>query len=320
MICEKISLYPEREDATLTTYILEDSKEMLQGKRRPAVIICPGGAYLSCSDREGEPVAMMFANLGYHAFVLRYSTYCEGSSTWPDLSKLLPVKEQCLYPAAMREIGQSMLILREHEKEWHIDMEKVAICGFSAGGHNAAMYATHWDSDLLSGYFGEEKEKFRPAAAIMGYPLSEYCYMNERVRNGDAAGKAFFRSANISYLGVAKPSHALLHEVSPARYVSRNTPPMFIWSTANDDLVPVQHSLIMARALSDAGIPFELHIFEDGPHGLSVSTQASAKEKSQISTDIAKWTELAGCWLEKRFALLLAECTVMEQTAKDRIL
>lgn len=318
MICEKIKLHPEREDATLTTYILEDSREMLQGKKRPAVIICPGGAYLSCSDRESEPVAMMFANLGYHAFVLRYSTYCEGSSEWPDLLKPLPVKEHCLYPTAIREIGQSMLILREHEEEWHIDMEKVVICGFSAGGHNAAMYATHWDSELLSGFFGEEKEKFRPAAAILGYPLSDYCYMHESVKIEDEWGKALFSSANISYLGVAEPSKTLLAEVSPARCVSQSTPPMFIWSTANDSMVPVQHSMIMARALADEGIPFELHIFEDAPHGLSVSTQASAEAKSQIYRDVAKWTEMAGYWLEKRFALPLAEYTVLEQTAKEQ--
>ena len=79
MKCQTVYLREGRTDVTLTTYVLEDSPEMLGGKRRPAVIVCPGGAYLSCSDREGEPVAMQFAAMGYHAFVLRYGIYTEGA-------------------------------------------------------------------------------------------------------------------------------------------------------------------------------------------------------------------------------------------------
>ena len=77
MDVQVIKLYENRDDVTLTTYVLADSKEMLNGKARPAVLICPGGAYISCSDREAEPVAMAFAAMGYHAFVLRYSVYGE---------------------------------------------------------------------------------------------------------------------------------------------------------------------------------------------------------------------------------------------------
>jgi acetyl esterase/lipase len=307
-----IKLYQDREDVILTTYILEDSVEMLKGKPRPAVIICPGGAYLSCSDREGEPVAIMFANMGYHAFVLRYSTYCQGGTKWPDFSKPLPVKEYCRFPAAMCELGQSMLILREHAEEWHIDAGRIAVCGFSAGGHNAAMYATNWDSDLISEYFREGKEKFRPAAAILGYPLSDYRYMNEEIRKGNPGMAMVFNASNVSLLGTDAPSAELLDRVSPARYVSENTPPMFIWSTAEDNLVPVQHSIRMANALADKRIPFELHIFEQGAHGLSLATQASAEARSQLVFDVARWTELAGRWLNKRFALDITERTEME--------
>ena len=78
MHTEVIKFYENREDVTLTTYVLKDSQELLDGKKRPAIIICPGGAYLSCSDREGEAVALRFASMGYHTFVLRYSTYMEG--------------------------------------------------------------------------------------------------------------------------------------------------------------------------------------------------------------------------------------------------
>ena len=93
MKTEIIKIYDNRDDVTLTTYILQDSLEMLAGKARPAILICPGGAYLNCSDREAEPIAMKFASMGYHTFVLRYSVYCEGGKEFADISKPIPVKE-----------------------------------------------------------------------------------------------------------------------------------------------------------------------------------------------------------------------------------
>ena len=307
MKTEIIRLYEDRNDATLTTYILEDSTEMLRGKSRPAILICPGGAYMNCSDREGEPVAMKFASMGYHTFVLRYSTYSQGSMEFPDLSGQLPPKKECQHPTPVREIGKSMLIIREHAKEWLVDPDRIAVCGFSAGAHNAAMYAVNWHTELISGYFGEEREKFRPAAVILGYTLSDYIYMRDKTGEMNPMDAAFFKASITAFLGTPDPSEAQLDEVSPARHVTENTPPMYLWATAGDKLVPVQHSLRMAHALADQNIPFELHIFEKGPHGLALSTQATAEAKSQVYPDAAKWADLAGCWLEKRFALPLEE-------------
>lgn len=311
MISEVIKLYEGRNDATLTTYILQDSPQLLAGGRRPAVLICPGGAYLDCSDREAEPVAMKFASMGYHTFVLRYSRYGtepDGSKTdlFAQTSEPLP-KEHCLYPTHMREIGKAMLIIHEHAAEWLVDTDKIAVCGFSAGAHNTAMYATYWHEEIIWGFFGEEKEKFRPAAAILGYTLSDYLLMKEAVLASSPQDAAFFALSNTAFLGEPMPSEERLLEVSPARHVTENTPPTFLWATAADTMVPVQQSLRMAAALADGKIPFEMHIFEEGPHGLSLATQASAGTKSQVDADAAKWADLAGCWLEKRFALPVPE-------------
>ncbi len=84
-------------------------------------------------------------------------------------------------------------------------------------------------------------------------------------------------------------------------------PPTFLWATAEDSLVPVQHSLRMSYALAEKNIPFELHIFEKGSHGLALADQSSARTQGQINSDVAKWAELAGNWLEKRFALPMEE-------------
>lgn len=319
MISEVIKLYEDRNDVTLTTYILQDSPQLLAGRRRPAVIICPGGAYLDCSDREAEPVAMKFASMGYHTFVLRYSRYgteTDGKRTdfFAQTSEAQP-KAHCLYPTHMREIGKSMLIINEHAAEWMVDTERIAICGFSAGAHNTAMYATHWHEEVICGFFGEEKEKFRPAAAILGYTLSDYLLMKETALASSPEDAAFFALSNTAFLGESMPSDERLLEVSPARNVTENTPPTFLWATAADALVPVQQSLRMAAALADGHIPFEMHIFEEGPHGMALATQASAMTKAQVDADAAKWADLAGCWLEKRFALPLPEKTAGKEQA-----
>lgn len=312
MKTEVIKLYENRDDVTLTTYILQDSPELLAGKVRPAIIVCPGGGYFNCSDREAEPVALKFASKGYHTFVLRYSTYCEGGS-FPDLSKTLSINENSLYPNAMREIGKAMLIIREHADEWLVDTDRIAVCGFSAGGHNAAMYATRWHEDVIGEYFHEDKEKFRPAAAILGYPLTDYIYKRDSEAKRDPMNQQFFKASNMAFLGAEAPEEDVLDAVSPARHVTENTPPTFLWATSEDELVPVQHSLIMARALAEKKVPFEIHIFEQGPHGLGTADEAGAEAKSQIYPDAAKWVELAGCWLEKRFALPLPEKSSFEE-------
>lgn len=312
MKSEIIKLYEGRNDVSLTTYVLQDSPEMLNGKTRPGILICPGGAYMSCTDREGEPIALKFASMGYHAFVLRYSTYGEGKSGLPDLSKPLPLKAHCQYPNPMREIGKSMLILHEHAADWHLDTKRIAVCGFSAGAHNVAMYATNWHTDTISEYFREDKDKFRPAAAILGYMLSDYVYMKEASAAGNPMDAVFFAASNTAFLGTPNPSDELLRKASPARNVTEHMPATFLWATATDEQVPVQHSIRMAHALADHKIPFEMHIFEEGPHALALADQASAEAKSQIYPDAAKWADLAGCWLQKRFALPLPEKSSFE--------
>lgn len=319
MYIEKIYLHQDREDVVLTTYIPEDSHEMLNGRKRPAILICPGGGYFTCSDREAEPIALSFAAMGYAAFVLRYSVYTEGGTEFPDLSHHLVPKPHVQYPAAMREIGKAMLLLRERAEEWRINGNKIVLCGFSAGAHNVAMYATKWHTNLLSEHFKREKEEFRPAAVILGYMLSDYIYMNETVGERDSMNVAFFDGSNEALLGEARPSEERLKEVSPSRNVTENMPPAFLWATAEDTLVPVQHTIRMAHALADRGIPFEMHIFENGPHGLALSTQASAGARSQIYPDAAKWIDLVSAWLQKRFAIELPEFTEFEQALQKQI-
>lgn len=301
MKSECIQLYENRADVTMTTYVWMNSPDLLAGKKRPAVLICPGGGYFNCSDREAEPIALRFAAMGYHAFVLRYSTYSEGGA-FPDISKPIPVKERDLHPAPVQDIGAAMRMICAHEDDWLVDTARIAVCGFSAGGHNAAMYATRWHD------YGFP----RPAAAILGYPLTDYVFKHEYESRQTGGVTMFFHASDTAFLGTTEPTPEQLEDVSPARHVTKDTPPVFLWATAADELVPVQHTLLMATALANAEIPFESHVFEKGKHGMGLADQASAEALTDCNADAAGWTELAAKWLQKRFALPLPEKSAFE--------
>lgn len=315
---EKIFLYPDRTDVTLTAYVLEDSKELLGGKKRPGILVCPGGGYLNCSDREAEPVALRFAAMGYHAFVLRYSTYSGEENDFP-AGKKLKRRERSVFPASMRDIGRAFLALHEHAGEWLLDTDKIALCGFSAGAHNCATYATYWDQPEITALSGGRKKVFRPAACVLGYGLYDYpMIMRQKPNMKDPFALRLREASCMALLGTDAPTDEKLHAVSPARRLSPSTPPMFLWATAEDTLVPPAQTANMCLALAEKGIPFEAHIFESGPHGLSLADQATAGSKFEMDADAAQWIRLAERWLEKRFALPMEELPAwMRETEKQ---
>ena len=304
MFTKTIALYKDRQDVTLTTYILNDSPALLNGKKRPAVLICPGGAYLYCSDREAEPVALRFAAMGYHAFVLRYSTY-SGESFYLHTNPDMPVNPNSVFPAAMRDIGKAFLTINNHADEWLVEMEKIAICGFSAGAHNCAMYSVYWQDPIIADFFNESPIKFKPAASILAYGIGDYHLAGRG--SSQLKDQRLSTAASIAFLGTNSPTPEMLDTISPSFHVSENTPPTFLWTTATDELVPAENTLCMASSLAKAGVPFEVHIFEEGKHGLSLADQTTASSKMQLDADAAKWIGLVESWLKKRFTLPLPE-------------
>ena len=268
---------------------------------RPAVLVLPGGGYFSCSDREAEPVALAFAAMGYHAFVLRYSVYDPKRSAFPDITKDIPLKRDCQHPRPVREVGMAMRLIRDHAEAWNVDAERIAVCGFSAGGHNATMYGAYWNTDLVTeGKF----DPIRPAALILGYPLTDYVLMRDLLKNASPMDQTFFRQSNRAFLG-GREDDAKFDEVSPARHVTKDFPPTFLFATTTDAMVPPQHSLALAMALQNAKIPYELHLYEGGPHGLSLADQASATSEWETEPRVASWIQDAKTWLLKRFAIRL---------------
>lgn len=297
MRINKIKLWENNEEVTLTSYILDNSKE-IKIKRRPTVIICPGGGFLMTSDREAEPIAMKFAGEGYNTFVLRYTTHFNKQNI--DFNSLPKGNEDSKYPRPLFDLSKAILTVRKNADEWSVDTNKIFVCGFSAGGHLAASLGVHWNDDLLKEKFKVESEFFRPNGLILGYPVLDYSLMEElKLEKNDESLNQFWEISNNALFGEPNPSEEHLKKLSPVNYVSSNTPPTFMWHTASDGLVSVRNSLNFANELSKKEIPYELHIFENGGHGLALCNEVTANEPAHINRNVEVWFDMVLAWLRK---------------------
>ena len=274
MLYEKIDLYAackvargNAEKGYLITYVPHQTKE-LRRKIRPAVIVCPGGGYGFWSEREGEPVALRFMNAGYAAFVLDYDL----NTTHPE-----PLLQACM----------AIKHLRDHAEEYGIDKNHIATVGFSAGGHLAGSFATLYGEEEITSRIGAGAEELRPDAAVLSYAVisTEKGVTHEgtqRIITGD------------------RPE--LIRKLSLENAVNEKSSPAFIWHTATDNCVPVENSFRMAAAYQKCGVPYELHVFEHGGHGLSLADVDVYDEGdvNGIRPEIAVWLSLALAWLKGR--------------------
>lgn len=297
MVIKKIKLWGNNEDVTLTTYILDNSEE-IKTKRRPTIIICPGGGFLMTSDREAEPIAMKFAGEGYNTFVLRYATYF--NKPIKDFQNLPEGNKESKYPQPLFDLAKAILTIRQNADEWKIDTNKIFVCGFSAGGYLTASLGVHWQDDLLKEKFNVESQLFKPNGIILGYPVLDYNLMEElMLEKNDKSLKEYWELSNSALFGEPNPSHEYLKELSPVNYITNNTPPAFMWHTADDGLVSVRNSLNFASELSKKQIPYELHIFESGVHGLSLCNEITANKESHINPDVEVWFDILLTWIKK---------------------
>lgn len=250
--------HPKYPEATLEGYLLDCELKLGQETARPAILVCPGGGYVFCSPTEAEPVALRYAAQGYHALILRYSTGHDAIGFRP-----------------LEEVSWAIGLLREHAEEWHIDPDKIAICGFSAGGHLA----------LASGLLAEQK----PNAMILTYPVAQL--VNSSTNN--------FMLRLLT--GRDTITDADAEKFSLLQYLTEDAPPVFLSATAEDVLTP-RGVLAIANAYSERNLPYELHVFQYGPHGYSLADATSADGSDQVLDEaFAHWHELSVLWLQKTF-------------------
>lgn len=236
----------------MTPYLLQNDTP------HGAVLVLPGGGYERRADHEGDPIAMWLNSIGLSAFVLHY--------------RVAPYR----HPYPLGDAKRAVRLVRHHAKEWNIDPDRIGILGFSAGGHLAASASTHFDEGNPEALDAVDRQSSRPNASILCYPVISF--------------KDYYHEGSMSRLLGENPPEELRNALSLEFAVKPETPPSFLWHTADDGAVPVENSLMYAKALSKQRIPFELHVFPEGRHGLGL-----AEEDASVS----QWTGLCAGWLQK---------------------
>ncbi|MBS5661867.1 MAG: alpha/beta hydrolase [Clostridiales bacterium] len=249
----------------MSVYLPDNSPEIQIDRKHPTVVICPGGGYAMTSDREAEPIALRFAAAGCNAVVVRYSC--------------VPAR----FPAALFELSYAVAKVRENAQEWNVDTDRIAVCGFSAGGHLAASFSTLWNRDFVKEYFDYQGGENKPNGMILGYPV---------ITSGEHAHWGSIENL----LGDKTADSALLELVSAEKQVNSDTPPAFIWHTFDDACVPVENSLVLAQALAKEKISTELHIYPKGPHGLALASRETGD--FAVVPECQNWIDMAIRWLK----------------------
>lgn len=228
-----------------------------------AIVVCPGGGYAHLAmDHEGKQIAEWFNSMGVTAFVLQYRHNGSGHQ----------------HPVPMMDGQRAMRTVRARAAEWGIDPAKIGVIGFSAGGHLASTLGTHFDAGKPNTADPIKRAGSRPDFMILCYPVismtARYTHAGSRE---NLLGKL--------------PGSNLARKMSNELQVTSRTPPTFIWSTDADDVVPVENSVAFYQAMKRAGVPGELHVFQNGPHGLGLARDVPGT---------AAWPDLCRNWLEVR--------------------
>ncbi len=256
-------------DCSVQAWIHVYDETEIDKRLRPAVVICPGGAYRMVSKREAEPAALPFFAAGYDVFILEYSVLEKAKNFGP-----------------LCQLAATFAHIRKHAEEWMIDREKIAVCGFSAGGHLAASLGILYNKEVFLKVFGKN-EHIRPDAMILGYPVitsDEYTHV-ESIENVSGAKEG---TDQYKWFGLEQ-------------HVNSTTPPAFVWHTAEDKTVPVENSLKLSMAFSAANIPFELHVLPHGMHGMSVCTKEVGKTGRESIASNGRWVKWCIEWMNELF-------------------
>jgi acetyl esterase/lipase len=235
-----------------------------------AVVICPGGGYaMLAKGHEGKQVADWLNSIGVTGVVLEY--------------RLAP---RYRHPAMLQDVQRAIRTVRARAMEWAIDAKRVAVLGFSAGGHLASTAATHFDAGNRDATDPIDRQSSRPDLVILGYPVIAIATEHGHTGSRD------------NLLG-PMPAKELVESLSNETQVTKDTPPAFIVHTNEDNGVVPENSLLFVLALRKVGVPVEFHLFEKGRHGLGLGG-GSAEFKIPEEPSFKVWPGLCETWMKGR--------------------
>ncbi len=267
--------YELNEKAYLTSYVYDDYRVDALPAAKPAVIICPGGGWMNLSEREGEPIAIEFAQRGYMSFVLHYSV-----SDTPAASGNFS-----LINRAVNDMEKAYDTIVSFVKEGLIDKTKISVLGFSAGGQLAALFAA------------KHPELY---ASILCYPLLDIADEIGFVESGNCPKEnREIMEKCFSVMGVSPEPESGYSLINPIEQINSHMPSTFIWHGVKDDLVKVSGSINYAGKLIENGVRTEIHIYDNCGHGISLGTRETAAVEKEISDYGSVWFAQLLRWLEE---------------------
>lgn len=281
----------------LDCYVLDKKISITQAKLRPAIIICPGGAYLKLAEREAEPVAARFLGLGYHAFVCRYPVYVTASPapgvTYPEVD---PASH---YPRQAVSLMRAIAYVRSHAKDHAIDPEHIYTLGFSAGGHVVGTVAERWDDPELLQLAETTASLTKPSGVIMCYPMVDAQLVHDTQARAATTpnGQLMATLQRRAIFGGDNPCQADFDRLDLTQHVRPDMPRTFVWQTAADDTLRVNDTVRFVHQLLVSGIDCEFHLFQRGIHGISLADTTTSSKPQDINPEAARWLELAAAWL-----------------------
>lgn len=250
----------DQDRPTLTPYLAEST-----ASNQAAIVICPGGGYGGLASYEGEDYALYLNQHGVAGFVLKYRLGTHGYR----------------HPRMLEDAARAVRWVRAHAAEWKVDPKRVGIMGSSAGGHLAATLMTHFDAGRPDAADPVERESSRPTLGILCYPVIS-------LQPG-----LTHEGSKRNLLG-SSPSEDLVRLLSNELQVTRETPPCFLWHTWEDQAVKVENSLEFAAALRKAGVPFDLHIYQKGGHGVALRDKPPFRNPHPWARDLVFWLTAQG--------------------------
>jgi len=249
----------DKDIPTLTAFLPDPDKAS-----GAAIVICPGGGYAGLAKHEGQGYAEWLADHGIAGIVLKYRL---GSGGYR-------------HPAMLNDAARAIRLTRSKAAEWKIDPKRVGIMGSSAGGHLASTILTHFDGGTPKDPDLVEQFSSRPDIGILCYAVI-------------TMGPFTHGGSKKNLLG-ENPAPELVDLLSNEKQVTKDTPPCFLFHTWEDKAVPVENSLMFAEALRKAGVPFDLHIFQKGGHGMGLGPERDKGILHPWANDCLYWLKVQG--------------------------
>ena len=228
------------------------------------MVICPGGGYQYLAPHEGKDYALWLNQHGVTCFVLQYRLGSHGYR----------------HPAMLNDAARAVRWVRAHAEDYKLDLKRVGIMGSSAGGHLASTLLTHFDAGDTNSADVVDRQSSRPDLGVLCYPVIS---MGEYTHKGSRS----------NLLG-ANPSPELVEQLSNELQVSSQTPPCFLWTTFEDGTVPMENTLLFATALRKYHVPFDLHVYQKGGHGMGLADKAPFAYPHPWAHDCLFWLKAQG--------------------------